>query len=155
LSNPVSAAIPRTGVHPLSPSFDHVGFFARRVDDVDLALSLQAGASDSDPHGRTIPGFCVDPDRGLRPTNRPRLALVRFEEWTKAEPEQQQVFEAAVAKLRDAGVVLQEFELRELDQANWNAVSSIPASEAALIFEDLVGHYPDRTSDRLKWCFEI
>jgi Asp-tRNA(Asn)/Glu-tRNA(Gln) amidotransferase A subunit family amidase len=147
---PSFGAIPRTGVHPLSPSLDHVGFFARRVDDVALALSLLAGASDGDPHGRPIPGFCVDPDHGLPPTDRPRLALVRFEKWSKAEPEQQQVFEAAVAKLRDAGAVLQEFELRELDQANWNAVNTILTSEAALIFEDLVGRYPDRTSDQLK-----
>ena len=37
---PSFGAIPRTGVHPLSPSLDHVGFFARRVDDVAYALSL-------------------------------------------------------------------------------------------------------------------
>ena len=42
---PSYGAIPRTGVHPLSPSLDHVGFFARRVDDVALALCcLQAQA---------------------------------------------------------------------------------------------------------------
>ena len=44
---PSFGAIPRTGVHPLSPSLDHVGFFARRVDDVALALSLVGGSSDS------------------------------------------------------------------------------------------------------------
>ena len=54
---PSFGAIPRTGVHPLSPSLDHVGFFARRVDDVALALSLLAGSSDSDPHGRPLPAF--------------------------------------------------------------------------------------------------
>src|ERR1700675_3310940 len=52
---PSFGAMPRTGVHPLSPSLDHVGCFARRVDDVALALSLLAGSSDSDPHGRPIP----------------------------------------------------------------------------------------------------
>src|ERR1700682_2339786 len=59
---PSFGAIPRTGVHPLSPSLDHVGFFARRVDDVAYALSLLAAASDSDPHGRPLPGFHVDAD---------------------------------------------------------------------------------------------
>jgi amidase len=44
---PSYGAIPRVGVHPLSPSLDHVGFFARRVDDVALALSLLAGTSES------------------------------------------------------------------------------------------------------------
>jgi amidase len=137
-------------VHPLSPSLDHVGFFARRVDDVALALSLLAASSDRDPHGRPLPGFQVDTDRGVRPLDKPRLGIVRFEKWSRAEPEQQAAFEAAIAKLRDAGAVLEELELRELDHANWNAINTILASEAALIFSDLVERYPDRTSDRLK-----
>src|SRR6202047_2678396 len=60
---PSFGAIPRAGDPPLSPSLDHVGFFARRVDDVALALSLLAGSSDSDPHGRPLPAFQVDLDR--------------------------------------------------------------------------------------------
>ena len=147
---PSSGAIPRTGVHPLSPSLDHVGFFARRVDDVALALSLLAGTSDSDPHGRPIPGFRVDPDKGVPPLDRPRLAVVRFEQWPQAEPEQRQVFDAAIAKLRDAGASMQELTLSELDHANWTAINTILASEAALIFDRLVARYPDRTSDHLK-----
>jgi amidase len=147
---PSSGAIPRTGVHPLSPSLDHVGFFARRVDDVALALSLLAGASDSDPHGRPIPGFRVDPDKGAPPLDRPRLAVVRFEQWPQAEPEQRQVFDAAIAKLRDAGASMEELTLSELDHANWTAINTILASEAALIFDGLVARYPDRTSDHLK-----
>ena len=39
---PSFGAIPRIGVHPLSPSLDHVGFFARPLDDVAFALSLLA-----------------------------------------------------------------------------------------------------------------
>jgi Asp-tRNA(Asn)/Glu-tRNA(Gln) amidotransferase A subunit family amidase len=147
---PSFGAIPRTGVHPLSPSLDHVGFFARRVDDVAFALSLLAASSDSDPHGRPLPGFDVEPGKGVPPLDRPRLAVVRFEQWSKAEPEQQQAFEAAIAELRDAGSVLQELELSELDRANWDAISTILASEAALIFGGLVARYPDRTSDHLK-----
>jgi amidase len=147
---PSFGAIPRTGVHPLSPSLDHVGFFARRVDDVALALSLLAASSDRDPHGRPIPGFHVDTDKGVVPLDKPRFGIVRFEKWSRAEPKQQAVFEAAIAKLRDAGAVLEELELPELDHANWNAINTILGSEAALIFTDLVERYPDRTSGKLK-----
>jgi amidase len=147
---PSFGAIPRTGVHPLSPSLDHVGFFARRVDDVALALSLLAGTSDSDPHGRPVPGFHVDIDKGVPPLDQPRLAVVHFKQWPQAEPEQRKLFETTVAKLQDAGAVAQELELSELDRANWNAINTILASEAALIFESLVARYPDRTSDHLK-----
>jgi Asp-tRNA(Asn)/Glu-tRNA(Gln) amidotransferase A subunit family amidase len=75
---------------------------------------------------------------------------VRFERWSKAEPEQQKTFEAAIAKLRGAGAVAEELELSELDSTNWSAINIILASEAALIFSDLVARYPDRTSDHLK-----
>jgi amidase len=146
---PSYGAIPRAGVHPLSPSLDHVGFFARRVDDVAYALSLIAGASDLDPHGRPLPRFHVDTDQGVPSLDRPRLRVVRFEKWSRAEPEQQKVFEAAVVKLRAAGAVVEEREWQELD-SNWSAVNTILSSEASHIFSDLVERYPDRTSDHLK-----
>lgn len=147
---PSFGAIPRTGVHHLSPSLDHVGFFARRVDDVALALSLLTASSDLDPHGRPLPGFQVDAERGLLPLEKPRLAIVRFEKWSRVEPEQQKTFEAAIATLRDAGAVLEELELSELDSTNWKTINTILASEGALIFDDLVARYPDRSSDHLK-----
>jgi amidase len=146
---PSFGAIPRAGVHPLSPSLDHVGFFARRLDDVAYALSLIAGASDLDPHGRPLPGFQVDADQGVPPLEKPRLRIVRFEKWSRAEIEQQKVFEAAVAKLREAGAVVEEREWDELD-SNWSAVNTILSSEASQIFDGLVERYPDRTSDHLK-----
>jgi Asp-tRNA(Asn)/Glu-tRNA(Gln) amidotransferase A subunit family amidase len=146
---PSFGAIPRAGVHPLSPSLDHVGFFARRVDDVACALSLISATSDLDPHGRPLPRFHLDATQGVPPLDKPRLRIVRFEKWSRAEPEQQKVFEAAVAKLREAGAVVEEREWEELD-SNWSAVNTILASEASQIFSDLVERYPDRTSDYLK-----
>ena len=147
---PSFGAIPRSGVHPLSPSLDHVGFFARRVDDVAFALSLLAASSDSDRHGRPLPGFHVDADQGVRPLENPRLGIVRFEKWSKVEPEQQKMFDAVVATLRDTGAIMEELELSELDSTNWSTINTILAGEAALIFEGLVERYPDRTSDHLK-----
>src|ERR1700761_5867203 len=109
---PSYGAIPRIGVHPLSPSLDHVGFFARRVDDVALALSLLAASSDNDIHGRPVPAFQVDLDRGVEPLNRPRLGLERFKKkWSRVEPAQRQVLDASLDKLRAAGAVVEELEL--------------------------------------------
>jgi len=147
---PSYGAIPRMGVHPLSPSLDHVGFFARRVDDVALGLSLLMATSDEDRHGRPPPAFQVDPDRGVGLLAKPRLGIVRFEKWLRAEPEQQKVFDAAIEELRAAGTVLEELALAELDRVNWQAINAILASEAALLFAELVARHPDRTSDHLK-----
>ncbi len=115
---PSFGAIPRVGVHPLSPSLDHVGFFARRVDDVALALSLLAGASDADPHGRPLPAFQVDIDRGIPPLDKPRLGIVRFKKFARAEPAQQKVFDAAIARARDAGAILED---AKATQEKWRA----------------------------------
>jgi amidase len=147
---PSFGAIPRSGVHPLSGSLDHVGFFARRVDDVAYALSLLAGASDGDRHGRPVPAFEVSIGQGLTPLASPRLAVVRFAKWSKAETEQQDLFEASIAKLRDAGAIVEDLELPELDRVNWDVINTILASEGAAIFGDLVARYPDRTSAHLK-----
>jgi Asp-tRNA(Asn)/Glu-tRNA(Gln) amidotransferase A subunit family amidase len=146
---PSFGAIPRAGVHHLSPSLDHVGFFARRVDDVALALSLIAATSDLDPHGRPLPRFQVDAGQGVAPLEKPRLRVIRFEKWSRAEAEQKAVFEAAVAKLKQAGAVIEEREWNDLD-SNWSAVNTILSCEASHIFSDLVERYPDRTSDYLK-----
>ncbi len=147
---PSYGAIPRTGVHPLSPSLDHVGFFARRVDDVALGLSLLSATSDDDRHGRPVPGFQVDLEHGLEPVSQPRLGIVRFEKWSRAEPEQQEVFDAAIENLRASDAVLEELTLDELDRVNWQAILTILESEGAHLFADLVARYPDRTSDHLK-----
>ena len=48
--------------------------------------------------------------------------------------------------MRDAGAVLEQLALSELDSTNWNAINTILASEAALIFQGLVERYPDRTA---------
>jgi Asp-tRNA(Asn)/Glu-tRNA(Gln) amidotransferase A subunit family amidase len=146
---PSFGAIPRTGVHALSPSLDHVGFFARRVDDVAVALSLLTATSDLDVHGRSLPGFDIDPGRGVSPLERPRLRIMRFQKWADVEVEQQKLFESVIAKLREAGAVVEEREWDELDAVTWSTINTILASEAALIFGYLVERYPDRTSNHL------
>ena len=147
---PSFGAIPRVGVHPLSFSLDHVGFFARRVDDVALALSLLAGSNDGDLHGRPLPAFTVDLDTGVTPLDKPRLAVVRFKKYGRAEPEQKQVFETAIATLRSAGADVEELELDALDAINWSAINTIMLSEATVIFSDVIARFPDRVSDVMK-----
>jgi Asp-tRNA(Asn)/Glu-tRNA(Gln) amidotransferase A subunit family amidase len=147
---PSFGAIPRVGVHPLSPSLDHVGLFARRVDDVALGLSLLAGVSDNDRHGRPLPAFQVDLDRGIAPLDKPRLGIVRFEKFTRAEPAQQKVFDAAIAHAREGGAILEDLPLAAYDSENWSAINTIMSSEGAAIFASLVERYPDRTSNELK-----
>jgi amidase len=120
------------------------------VDDVALALSLLTATSDADAHGRPLPGFELDPGRGITPLDKPRLRVMRFRSWADVEAEQQKMFDTVAAKLREAGAAVEEREWEELDAVNWNTINTILASEASLIFGDLVERYPDRTSTHLK-----
>lgn len=147
---PSFGAIPRTGVHPLSPSLDHVGFFARRVDDVAYALSLLAATSDADLHGQPLSLFKVDPGTGLAPIKPPRIGIARLALWSRAEPEQQKLFDDSIAKLKSAGAAVEELTLNDLDLHGWETCVTILSSEAAVIYADLVERYPDRTSEHLK-----
>ena len=148
---PSFGAIPRIGVHPLSPSLDHVGFFARRVDDVALALSLLAASSDLDPHGRPLPGFQVDLRSRCAAAGKATPCDHAFlRNGRKPNPNSRRPSRLRSPNLRDAGAVVEDLELPEFDSTNWSAINTILASEAALIFKDLVARYPDRTSDHLK-----
>lgn len=147
---PSYGAIPRSGVHPLSGSLDHVGFFARKVDDVAFALSLLAGTSASDLHGQPVPAFEVSVTHGIQPSPAPRIAAVHFAKFAKAESEQQQLFGASITRLRSAGAVIDDLELTELDHVNWDTINTILACEAAVIFGDLVARHPEKSSEHLK-----
>jgi Asp-tRNA(Asn)/Glu-tRNA(Gln) amidotransferase A subunit family amidase len=97
-----------------------------------------------------VPAFQVDVERGIEPLDKPRLGVVRFEKWSRAEGEQQKTFDAALEKLRASGAVVEELVLAELDRVNWRAILTILESEGAHLFAELVARYPDRTSDHLK-----
>lgn len=147
---PSFGAIPRTGVHPLSPSLDHVGFFARRIDDVAYALSLLAATSDTDLHGKPLPHFTVEPDKGLPSVAAPRIAIARMALWSRAEPEQQKLFNDIVAKLKNAGAMVEDITLADLDKDGWESCVTILTSEASVIYAPLVEHHPGQTSEHLK-----
>jgi amidase len=149
---PSYGAIPRIGVHPLSHSLDHVGVFTRSVDDAAFALSKLSGTSDDDLHGRVLPPFEVSVDNGLTPLEKPRIAVMRLAQWSKAEPEQKKTFDDAVQTLRNAGALLQDVDYPDMDRAGWGSCTTILASEAAVLFKDYVANHADKTS---KWLKEL
>lgn len=147
---PSFGAIPRSGAHPLSPSLDHIGFFARRVDDIAYALSLLAATSETDLHGRPLPPFEVSLAHGINPSKPPRIAVARMALWSRAETEQKKVFDDTVAKLKAAGALVEDVVLSDLDQHSWETCITILSSEASVIYASLVEQHPDKTSEHLK-----
>src|ERR1700693_5372107 len=104
---PSLGAIPRTGVHPLAGSLDHVGFFARSVDDAALALSVTSGSDPQDPASAPLASFSLDLENGLDPLGPPRLLIMRPPFWERVQPAQRALLEAVANKFVAAGATVE------------------------------------------------
>ena len=106
---PTHGLIPRTGALLLSRALDHVGVFARSVEDAALLAETLAGFDDGGSrHARRSPGRNSSPWPASEPPLPPRFAFVRTPAWHHAEP----VTGPAFAELVEAlGEDVNEIEL--------------------------------------------
>jgi Asp-tRNA(Asn)/Glu-tRNA(Gln) amidotransferase A subunit family amidase len=96
---PTHGLIPRTGALLLSRALDHVGVFARSVDDAAYLAEVMAGPDAGDPDTRAAAQpLLVDVAR-REPPAAPRFAFVRTPNWPQAEKATETVFAQLVAKL--------------------------------------------------------
>jgi amidase len=143
---PSHGKIPTTGVHPLAPTLDHVGFFATHVADAALAHALFIDCT-PDAIASTMQWNSYFADGAARkPT---RIAVVRTPLWDRVSPEQQANFETALKRLRDAGVTLVDPHAFDDMPRVLEAVQTLLAVEAAAAVgpaadkanPDLVSHH--------------
>ncbi|UCD67010.1 MAG: amidase [Betaproteobacteria bacterium] len=134
---PSQGMLSARGIMPFSPSLDQPGVFARSVADVALlAWSLTARRSSISPEAPTLKGA-------------PRLAAVRSPVWHLAQPEQRAQFEADVARLREAGALIDIIEIPgEFDRAH-KVHRTIMLFEAARVSRKVRAHYRESFSDYL------
>jgi Asp-tRNA(Asn)/Glu-tRNA(Gln) amidotransferase A subunit family amidase len=125
---PTHGLVPRTGVLPLSRTLDHVGPFARSIEDIALALDVIAGHDAEDPDTRPIAA------RNFRQTAAedfplpPRFAFVPTPVWNKADAETHEAFEGLAEELGEACF---KFDLPERYAPAWEAHRMIMATEMA------------------------
>ena len=95
---PTHGLIPRTGVLTLSRTLDHVGFFARDIDDLALLAEALVGWDDGDPdtHPRARAPF-LEISREEPPVE-PVLAFIKTPHWEKADKDMKEAFD----ELREA-----------------------------------------------------
>lgn len=103
---PTHGLIPRTGIMKLSRTLDHVGVFARTLEDVALLGEQLVGCDEGDPDTRPrarIP-FCAV--AAEEPPLAPFFAFVKGPAWERAEPETRDAFSELVEELGDRVVEL-------------------------------------------------
>jgi Asp-tRNA(Asn)/Glu-tRNA(Gln) amidotransferase A subunit family amidase len=105
---PGHGLVSRNGVLEHSRALDHVGAFARSLDDLALVLDVIAGhdPEDADTKPYAIPSFRVGVAEP--PPVTPRLAYVRTPVWERADKTTAEAFEELVDSL---GEVVQRVEL--------------------------------------------
>jgi Asp-tRNA(Asn)/Glu-tRNA(Gln) amidotransferase A subunit family amidase len=99
---PTHGLIPRTGALLLSRTLDHVGVFARTVQDAALLAEVMVGFDEEDPDTRPVARPPLAATAASDPPLTPRLAFVCGPVWQQAEPVTQEAFAELVETLGDA-----------------------------------------------------
>jgi Asp-tRNA(Asn)/Glu-tRNA(Gln) amidotransferase A subunit family amidase len=98
---PTHGLISRTGALRLSRTLDHVGVFARSIEDAALAAECLIGHDEEDPDTRPLARPSLAAAAASEPPLPPRLAFVPTAAWDHAEPETRDAFDELVAALGD------------------------------------------------------
>jgi len=143
-------AIPRTGVHPLSWSLDHLGLFTRSVSEAARAFQLFTARDASDPHGDLPLDPDGDPSKEPVTAGRPRIAVIDPPAWDRVDTHQRAVRDKATAALEAAGATVEPVALDPVYERSLTDILTLLRVEGRHIYRERVARFPDRTSDHLK-----
>ena len=149
---PTHGSISRYGMLPQSRPIDHVGLFARSVEDVAfLGDQLMVfDARDPDMRHRAAPRLLET--AASEPPVTPRFAFVKTPVWDQADEDAQAAFEELATRL--GGEVVEEVELPDAFNSaiEWHQV--ILESNLARNFETEYERGKDKLSDLLRKMME-
>jgi Asp-tRNA(Asn)/Glu-tRNA(Gln) amidotransferase A subunit family amidase len=123
---PSHGLISRAGALPLSQKLDHVGAFARSIEDLALVLDCIAGHDAADPDSLDFAAPNFRAIAGQEPPLPPAFALVRTPMWDKADAEARAGLEGLAQELG-----AEEVELPADYRAAWDALRAIMAADMA------------------------
>jgi Asp-tRNA(Asn)/Glu-tRNA(Gln) amidotransferase A subunit family amidase len=145
---PTHGLVSRTGALTLSASLDHIGGFARSLDDLALLMDVIAGHDAEDEDSFYFPSASFRANVAERPPIEPTFALVRTPMWDRADADARAGLEALAAKLN-----AREVELPESHVAAWDGQRAIMAVEMAHnlgIFVDRGGEVSQQFRDLIE-----
>jgi Asp-tRNA(Asn)/Glu-tRNA(Gln) amidotransferase A subunit family amidase len=123
---PSHGLISRAGALTLSRTLDHVGAYARSIEDLALILDVLVGHDSADPDSRPYasPGFRVSAAEA--PPIPPSFALVRTPMWEKADAEARSALEDLAKELG-----AREVDLPDYYRNAWSGLRAIMAADMA------------------------
>jgi len=144
---PTHGLVSRHGILKLSHTLDHVGVFARTLEDVALAAEQLVGHDERDPDTRpraAVPFLRVAQEEPPLP---PRFAFVKTHLWERVDEDAREAF----AELADVlGAQCEEYELPRSLHAAWDWHRTIMQAEMAANLELEWEKGRDRLSESLR-----
>lgn len=125
---PSHGLISRAGVLSLSRTLDHVGVFARALDDIALALEVLAGYDAADPDTRPVAAPDFRATLASAHPLPPDFAFVKTAAWPKATADTRAAFDAVCARL---GERVKAVDLAESYAQAWEDQRTVMSVEMA------------------------
>jgi Asp-tRNA(Asn)/Glu-tRNA(Gln) amidotransferase A subunit family amidase len=142
---PSHGLVSRGGVLPLSRTLDHMGPFARSVEDLALTLDVIAGYDAADPDTRPLASSSFRAVAAEKPGRAPCFAFVKTPVWDKADEEAQQTLEQFAKELGDACFT---YDLPGHFAEAWDAQRMVMAAEMAFNLGAIADRGGDKVSPR-------
>ncbi len=144
---PTHGLIPRHGMLRLSRTLDHVGLFARAVEDLALLAGQLAGYDEGDPDTRPRARIPFAEVAAEEPPLPPMFAFVKTPHWAGAEEETKEAFAELIEHLGDR---VEEVELFPSAAEAWEWHRTIMEAEMAANLERQWEQGRDSLSESLR-----
>ncbi len=151
---PTFGMIPRAGVLPLCASLDHVGLFARTVEDLELFAKAATHTNPRRPSIRTAQPVDLDLLRGLDEQDPPSIAFVKTPQWPELDTSTRERLEETAARLDERGADVEEVSLPRKFGGLVEAQTAIFQAELARALSHEFENHPDQISDLLYGIIE-
>jgi Asp-tRNA(Asn)/Glu-tRNA(Gln) amidotransferase A subunit family amidase len=144
---PTHGLIPRSGMLQTSRTLDHVGLFARTIDDIALLTEDLAGYDEADPDTRPRARIPFTATAAAEPPVPPMFAFVKTPMWERADDDTRAGFAELAAAVGDR---VEEVELFPSAADAWAWQRAIMEAEMAANLEREYEQGRDRLSDGLR-----
>jgi Asp-tRNA(Asn)/Glu-tRNA(Gln) amidotransferase A subunit family amidase len=144
---PTHGLISRQGVFALSRTLDHVGLFARSIDDIALLAAQIVGYDERDPDTRPRARIPFVEMAAEEPPLPPMFAFIKTPYWERADEDTKEGFAELVKQLRER---VEEIELLPSAVDAWELHQTIMAAEMAANLEREWDKGRDHLSDQLR-----
>ena len=144
---PTHGLISRHGILPLSRTLDHVGLFARTIEDIALLAAQLVGYDERDPDTRPRARIPFVEVAAEEPPLPPMFAFVKTPYWDRVDEDTKEGFAELIEQLGDQ---VEEIELLPSAIDAWELHRTIMEAEMAANLEREWDKGRDRLSEQLR-----